>query len=101
MFEEVRKVFKGYKGTIEETEKSITIKAKNDIFGHKIDCDCSVSLLENSENPYGVDVCEKTYRYLGGRGCPCRDMDEVISVLKECLKVFNFEEERQLSLFDL
>ena len=100
MFEEVRKVFNRYKGTIEETDRSLTLRSKNDIFGHKIECDCSISLLDSKEWPYAVDVCEKTYQKLGGRGYPCKTIKEAVYVIEECLKAFNFEEERQMSLFD-
>ena len=100
VFRLVERLFSRYKGIIQKTEKGVAIYASNDFFGKQIDCVCSVSLLESEKYPYAVDVNEKTYAIKGGRVYPCKDIHEVEYALIECLKAFNFEEEKQMSLFD-
>ena len=100
VFRLAERLFSRYKGIVQVEEKSVAIYASNNFFGKKIDCVCSVSLLDSNEYPYAVDVNERTYAIKGGRGYPCKDINEVEYALKECLKAFNFEEEEQISLFE-
>ena len=101
VFRLAERLFRRYRGIVQKNEGSVAIRAQNNFFGKRVGCVCSVSLLGSDEYPYSVDASEETCSVKGGVGFPCKCANDVERALGECLKEFNFEEERQMSLFDL
>lgn len=96
------RVFKEFKGIISREDNSISLTAKNLFFGKRVECKCIVNNFtgDNLTFKYGVDVFEKTYQIMGGRGYPCKDLEEVEEVLRTFLKGYHFEVNTQMNLFD-
>ncbi len=102
-FRQVVGAFRDYVGTIEVTDKCVSIQHNNVITddGQRVPCKVSVHLL-CSKYPFAYDGFEKTYRILGGCGGPSNDIADAIEHAIHLLDRYKFEHKtgyEQLTLF--